>query len=67
MQNFTFLGGLYSGVDWFESHFVGNPEESFSCVAAHFVSDLFYSGLLTCFGRSKEANKGLTGSEKTPK
>ena len=34
-RNFNFLASLCGGGDWFESSFVGNPEERFSCVAAH--------------------------------
>ena len=31
------------GADWFESHFVGNPEDRFSCDEAHIIRELFRS------------------------
>ena len=34
-QNFNILASLCSGADWFESYFVGNPEDSFSHVKVH--------------------------------
>ena len=34
-RNFDFVASLCSGGDWFESHFVRNPEDWFSCDKAH--------------------------------
>ena len=34
-QNFDFLASLCSWWDWFESRFVGNPEDQFCWVKAH--------------------------------
>ena len=34
-KSFSLIAGLCSWADWFESHFVGNPEDRVSRVAAH--------------------------------
>ena len=37
-RNFNFLASLCSWYDWFESRFVGNPEDRFCHVEAHFIA-----------------------------
>ena len=37
-QNFNFLASLLSRGDWFETCFVGNPEDRFSRVVASYIS-----------------------------
>ena len=46
-QNFNILASLCSGTDWFESYFVGNPEDSFSCVKDHSRDQRVASSRLT--------------------
>ena len=40
-QNCNLLASLCSLAGWFESHFVGNPEDRFSRIAAHILSAAF--------------------------
>ena len=37
MWNFNFLASLCSWGDWFETRFVRNPEDRFSCNEAHML------------------------------
>ena len=50
MRIFNFLASLCSWAGWFESGFVGNPEDRLSRNEAHIVmSDFFFSRALDCF------------------
>ena len=52
-QNFKFLASLCSWAGWFESHFVRNPEDRFSSIAAHIWSH-FSSEKVQCFHMNVE-------------
>ena len=52
-QTFIFLTSLCSRGDWFESHFVGNPEGRFCCIKTRlliykFFSSGFHYDFVTC-------------------
>ena len=36
-RNFIILASLCSQAGWFESHFIGNPEDRLSCDEAHLI------------------------------
>ena len=46
---FHFLASL-----WFESHFVGNPEDRFCCVEAHMVFENFMHPKASCWLKTND-------------
>ena len=45
--NFYFLSSLCRWAGWFESHFVGNPKDRFSCLPAHMSRLIWRNGAKT--------------------
>ena len=75
MRIFNFLASLFSWAGWFESHFVGNPKDKFSCDKSHihFYSITFFRAIdstddvrYCCLHRNIENNTKFSAEKLHP-
>ena len=56
-QIFNFLASLCSWGDWFESHFVGNPEDRFCCIVWALTQDNLSMRLVTSINQPAQLQR----------